>query len=185
MGLDHWLHKKVYIRNWSYKDPELQFKVEVKRGENILDMPDIQQLEINVVDWRKENHIHAWFVEHVQSGNDDCREYYVSQESLTEFVDTCKKILKEVTYTKRSVPVTKMEEGSISTVQEDVEFLSPQSQKVAEELMPTRSGFFFGDTQYSKYYVESLEEAIEKIEFALKRDEDENLDTSYYYGSSW
>jgi hypothetical protein len=42
--------------------------------------------------WRKSNQIHNWFVQNVQDGEDDCEEYYVSREQLTELLDTCKKI---------------------------------------------------------------------------------------------
>lgn len=32
--------------------------------------------------WRKANAIHQWFVDNVQNGEDDCREYIVSKEAL-------------------------------------------------------------------------------------------------------
>ena len=34
--------------------------------------------------WRKANQIHAWFVDNVQQGEDNCGEYYVSHEKLKE-----------------------------------------------------------------------------------------------------
>ena len=37
--------------------------------------------------WRKANHIHQWFVENIQDGNDDCREYYVPRERLKELLE--------------------------------------------------------------------------------------------------
>ncbi len=43
--------------------------------------------------WRKQNAIHQWFVDHVQDGIDDCKEYPVYPEQLVELRDTCKKVL--------------------------------------------------------------------------------------------
>ena len=44
--------------------------------------------------WRKANQIHAWFVEHVQDGIDDC-DYHreVTKEILEELLDTCHEVL--------------------------------------------------------------------------------------------
>jgi hypothetical protein len=44
--------------------------------------------------WRKANAIHGWFVENVQDGTDDCREYEVTTEKLTALVDACKQALE-------------------------------------------------------------------------------------------
>jgi hypothetical protein len=42
--------------------------------------------------WRKANQIHKWFVDNVQKGNDDCKEYYVSEEKIKELYDLCTQI---------------------------------------------------------------------------------------------
>lgn len=51
----------------------------------------------------------------------------------------------------------------------------------AEDLLPTRSGFFFGGTDYEEYYFESLKNTIEKIDqvLALPKEWD------FTYQSSW
>ena len=46
--------------------------------------------EHEVMYWRKANAIHKWFVDNVQGGEDDCREYPVSNDQLIELRDTCK-----------------------------------------------------------------------------------------------
>jgi len=45
--------------------------------------------------------------------------------------------------------------------------------------LPTTSGFFFGNTEYDQWYLNSLESTIEIIK-PLIDDQDE-----YYYSSSW
>ena len=43
--------------------------------------------------WRKANAIHAWFVENVQNGEDNCEEYYVSREQLEELMRLCGEVI--------------------------------------------------------------------------------------------
>ena len=51
----------------------------------------------------------------------------------------------------------------------------------AEELLPTTSGFFFGHTEYDKYYFSDLKETSDVLEKIIKYyPEDE-----YIYQSSW
>ena len=38
--------------------------------------------------------IHKWFVDHVQEGEDDCKQYYVSREQLKELLGTCKLVIE-------------------------------------------------------------------------------------------
>ena len=54
---------------------------------------------------------------------------------------------------------------------------------VAEELLPTTSGCFFGGTNYDQYYVEDIKHTIDVIKNVL---ETTNFDTQMiYYISSW
>lgn len=54
---------------------------------------------------------------------------------------------------------------------------------LAEELLPTTSGFFFGSTDYDQYYFEDLEATVEKITVALDRYS--GIGTQFYYQASW
>ena len=51
---------------------------------------------------------------------------------------------------------------------------------LAETLLPTTSGFFFGSTNYDKWYFEDIEHTIDVINEALSSDAD-----SFEYSSSW
>ena len=50
-------------------------------------------VEVTCAYWRKANQVHAWFVKNIQGGNDNCGEYYVSQDKLKELRDLCQKAL--------------------------------------------------------------------------------------------
>jgi hypothetical protein len=45
--------------------------------------------------WRKANQIHAWFVECIQDGVDNCASYYVGREDLEALLDRCEDVLLE------------------------------------------------------------------------------------------
>lgn len=50
--------------------------------------------------------------------------------------------------------------------------------ELAEKLLPTLKGFFFGDTDYNEYYFKDLENTIEQLK-------DIDADCWYEYTSSW
>ncbi len=56
-----------------------------------------------------------------------------------------------------------------------------QNTELAEELLPTQSGFFFGGTDYDEYYMDDIDNTIEIIE-NLQKEEDLG---DIYYRSSW
>jgi hypothetical protein len=53
---------------------------------------------------------------------------------------------------------------------------------LAEELLPTTSGFFFGSTEYGEYYMQDIEETIKQLEQVLASTAD---DWQFQYQSSW
>ena len=54
------------------------------------------------------------------------------------------------------------------------------NQEKAEELLPVRSGFFFGSTEYDEFYMHNIQNTLEIIDYALKSDYD-----FFVYSSSW
>ena len=50
----------------------------------------------------------------------------------------------------------------------------------AEQLLPSTSGFFFGNTEYDEWYYNDIQNTIEILEKAV-----EDKDGEYYYSSSW
>ena len=101
MGLDQYLvaNKNVGGSEWRGAEENKQFS-EVLEAMNACDMTskaDIPSVNIGVQVgyWRKANQIHGWFVEHVQGGDDDCREYYVDREQLRELLVTCRAVAQD------------------------------------------------------------------------------------------
>ena len=59
-----------------------------------------------------------------------------------------------------------------------------ENKDLAEELLPTQSGFFFGGTEYDEYYFDDLKNTIDIINKIIKLTE-ENNNVDLYYRSSW
>lgn len=90
MGLDMYLSKKTYI-GAMYKHREVTGSVQLLVQQKPLDI-DLKNLEYvseRMAYWRKANQIHNWFVQNVQNGVDDCKEYEVSYEKLMELKMVC------------------------------------------------------------------------------------------------
>ena len=181
MGLDMYLNKKTYVKNWSHMEPEQLHEVIVKKGGKVVKeiQPDrVSSIEEQVAYWRKENHIHAWFVNNVQDGEDDCREYPVSREQLKELVDTCEKVLASLDNSPKKKVKVKVGWQGGKELYEDIDVYV--NTELAEELLPTQAGFFFGGTEYDEWYVKGLENTLNQITPLLSEEEGD-----FYYQASW
>lgn len=163
MGLDQYLIKKTYVHNWSFMSPNELHTITVKKGGK--KRKDIKPERISYIietfaTWRKFNALHNWFVNNVQNGNDDCKEYYVSNEKLEILLSLLKEIIKFKPSKNQKLSV------------EDLDKVNT--------LFPTAAGFFFGGTQYDDYYFYCIEETINILEEIIKEDNGD-----FYYHSSW
>ena len=149
-----YLSKRVYVgANYEHRNVKVNLKITAEGKPIKINPKRIVNIEEQVGYWRKANHIHAWFVQNVQNGEDDCKEYYVEEETLVELLEICRKIKK--------------------------------NHKLAPELLPTQSGFFFGNTNYNEYYFNDIDDTIKIIEGVLAEKEGNNLGGDIYYSSSW
>lgn len=129
-----------------------EFIIETKKGKKLVPFRSIWE-EIGY--WRKANHIHKWFVDHVQDGEDDCEKYEVTKSNLLDLKDVCEEVLS----------LKGKDEGRI------------------KEILPTTSGFFFGGTAYDEYYFSDVEETIKIINNVLETTDFEKELVAYQ--SSW
>lgn len=142
MGLDMYLYKKTYVKNWDFMTDEEKHEIVVKRGGKVVESIKPERIAYIVEQvgyWRKANAIHKWFVDNVQEGEDDCKEYYVDTEKLKELLNECNKVLD-----KEAEP---------------------------EDVLPSESGFFFGSTEYDEWYYNDIEQTKKMIEELLAEEE--------------
>lgn len=176
MGLDMYLSKKHYIGN-KWKEP----KDQVKLGLPFIKDERLSEITEQVGYWRKANQIHKWFVDNVQDGQDDCKEYYVSREKLEELLKVVTEVLGAMTLVEGDVVESYTIGKNLEKIPNTRKGKVVKDTKVAEELLPGSEGFFFGGTEYDEYYVRQLEETKTMLEGLLA--EEDNGD--YYYQSSW
>ena len=100
-----YLHARKHLEkiNWqvlqanvelSYNSPEAVYP----KFNDLLELTQLKDVatdiygatvEVTCAYWRKANQIHNWFVTNIQDGNDNCGEYYVSQDKLKELLIIC------------------------------------------------------------------------------------------------
>lgn len=110
MGLDMYLSARKHLEkiNWkalqdnqdlSYSSPEAVYP----KFNDLMELTQLADVatdiygasvEVTCAYWRKANQIHKWFVDNIQGGNDNCGEYYVSQDKLIELLALCKHALE-------------------------------------------------------------------------------------------
>lgn len=160
MGLDMYLYRDTYVKNWDHTPPERRTEITIRTGGEIRDDINLA-LVSNIVEhvgyWRKANSIHGWFVRNVQDGKDDCQRAYVNREQLAGLLVTCKRIIAD-----------------------------PDPAMIMAELPPT-TGFFFGGTGMEtaediEYILSDLRHTVAILEPIMARADDH---ADYYYQSSW
>lgn len=190
MGLDMYL-ERCDRKAWGYKDLDIEdVKVNnpklYKEVKPFLTMQGKYYHWESIFDevgyWRKANAIHKWFVDNVQNGVDNCEHYEVSKKQLEELLGICKTIKDSVQMEKGWVKNgERFENGMWCPQFEEGERIV--NTEVAEELLPTQSGFFFGGTDYDEWYMQDIEYTVETLTKVLKEtDFDRQMIT---YCSSW
>jgi hypothetical protein len=156
MGLDMYLTKKIYIGS-KYEHRNVEANVDIKVNGNVINInpKKISYILEEAAYWRKANHIHLWFVENVQDGEDDCGDYDVSITRLNELVAICEQVLAK------------------------------KDNAFSEANLPTQAGFFFGDTEYSEYYYEDVADTIKMLNGAMEGIDENDYNISFEYHSSW
>ena len=94
MGLDMYLTAERYF--W-FDEPKPQIP-EIPQGF------EPKTVTVEAAYWRKANQIHAWFVKHVQDGEDECRPHHVSREKLLDLKDTCQLVLADRSKAEELLP---------------------------------------------------------------------------------
>jgi hypothetical protein len=150
MGLDMYLNKRTYVQRWEHNRPEEQYSVEVTKGG--------KPTKIN------SNKV-KYIIEEAGYWRKQNQIHRWFVENIQNGTDDC---------------------GEYYVSKDDLETLLELCEKVkadhslAEELLPSASGFFFGGTDYDEWYYNGIDNTIEILKEAL---EDENGE--YLYSSSW
>lgn len=152
MGLDMYLYKKTYIRQGDFYKPESVNEVIVKTGGEIDKKIDPKKVKYVVEE------AGYW-----RKANQIHR-WFV--ENVQKGTDDC---------------------GSYWVSREQLEELLglckqvKENHSLADDLLPSTSGFFFGGTEYDEWYYNDIESTIKIIEECLS----DELADDFEYSSSW
>lgn len=151
MGLDSYLYKKNYVRQGEWIKPEFRTEVEVKTG---------GEIDKNI----KPERI-RYIVEEVAYWRKANQIHNWFVQNVQNGVDECQN-----SYVSRE----KLEELL------DVCTKVAADNTLAETLLPSASGFFFGGTEYDEWYFKDVTNTIEYLTDILA---DEDADEFEYYAS--
>lgn len=173
MGLDMYLkiRKEEYVSKYSscptlsltYPEDITKFIPQNGEAINGTFASVCRTTEYKVGYWRKANAIHNWFLESCGPRDHD-----------GDVIDDCRPIEVPVEALKELVEICKK-------VLDDHD--------LAEELLPTQSGFFFGPTEYDEYYFDDLEDTVKTITpiiaFLEEKLEKKEFEWDVIYQASW
>ena len=96
MGLDMYLSGYKYL--WRDDDTRKKVKKQLKSSY------DPKYVVLELMYWRKANAIHKWFVDNVQGGKDDCKEYLVSIDDLKQLLSVVNSVLQNRSLAEKLLP---------------------------------------------------------------------------------
>ena len=182
MGLDMYLSKKTYVKQWSHQTPEEKFEVSVTKGGQ--PYGEIQSDRISYVTeslmyWRKANQIHGWFTANTQELTEEVS-YRVNLDDLKNLLETCKQVLDILNNSKMKTVQIRSGWSGGEEIYSDVEVY--ESTDEIMELLPPTQGFFYGSDEIDEWYKQSIEETVEFLEREIPKC-DEYDEFEYY--ASW
>jgi hypothetical protein len=185
MGLDMYLSKKTYVKQWSFKKPEDQFKVSVKKGGvtySNIKPKRVSYITEELMYWRKANQIHGWFINNTEEIVAGIR-YYVTKTDLEVLLETCKKVVEILNKTPK---VTKQVVGGWKDGEEFMVDIEMYDNDVLvgfiKSILPPTDGFFFGSDVIDDYYKENIVDTIKFLEEELPNCEKSD---EFEYYASW
>lgn len=188
MGLDMYLSAEKYVSGYDFEEePE---RAEYRRALDAAGLTGFQcpeapsaTISVTVAYWRKANQIHNWFVQNCGNGKDEGQSFPVERSDLETLRDLCKRLLSELKTEPGKVHngTTFYPDGRKEETFVDGRVIT--NKELAEELLPTRSGFFFGSTDYTEGYLLDLEDTVKQLAAIL--DDPRFAEFDFKYRPSW
>ena len=133
-----------------------------------------------VIYWRKANSIHAFFCDNgslAADGKEDVGYYLVERNAILKLIERIDAITSDK---PKQEQVKYFDLETMTDIVKDVEY--KLSITLAEELLPTRSGFFFGGTDYNYWYYTDLIRTADLLKKELAAVPNQQV---WFYYASW
>jgi hypothetical protein len=204
MGLDMYINRKVH--GYRKDDGTLSPSLEDYKSDEF-GCANSEWVETEVAYWRKANAIHNWFVNNVQDGQDECQESEIDTDTIKRLRELCLYVFKRMKGMVLRVPKKDVEkykefyegkEGfkqritidpdNLDAIEKVTGYHVVSDHSICKEILPTTSGFFFGNTEYGGDYFWSLLKTIRMCDRILKEDKElraKGFYPEYTYMASW
>lgn len=188
MGLDMYLARRQQFGGFSFETQQSRKFKQVRLiptdgdKEQVINLsePAAVVIEVNIAYWRKANAIHRWFIENCTGGEDDLKPVEVDIDDLRALKELCEEVKQ-----KAKTKLIPAKDGS------GEETLVITNASVLAKLLPTQNGFFFGSTEYDKWYLQDIDYTIEQFGKIISEHEKlvasgaKEYSISYEYLASW
>ena len=161
MGLDMYLQRAKEVEQQAFSDAH----------DDILS---------GVIYWRKANSIHAFFCDNgalEADGQEDVGYYLVGRDAILNLIERITAIISDK---PKQEQVKYYDVSKSAEVTETVDY--QLNITLAEELLPTRSGFFFGNTDYNYWYYTDLVRTADLLKKELAAVPNQQV---WFYYASW
>lgn len=147
-----YLYKKTYVKNWDYMSDDQKHEIIVKKGG--VERTDIKSERISTI------------VEQVGYWRkfNALHQWFV--DNIQDKKDDCEEYYVNA--------------NQLKNLLNDL-IIIKDNHSLAEDLLHTQEGFFFGDTDYGDWYFQEIHNTIEFLEELLEEDNKGD----FYYQSSW
>lgn len=96
MGLDMYLTKRTYVKQWEHTPKERKVNITITgEGGKHIKPNRVTEISEELMYWRKANQIHNWIVNNVDDFEDDGRPCILSLDHLTRLRDVCAMVLED------------------------------------------------------------------------------------------
>jgi hypothetical protein len=148
-----------------------------------LDMYLLSNKRGEVMTWRKANHIHGWF-ERKLKGLDNQTQHAIAYDALEDLLMDCIRVKDSLIAGGTQLKDTVIAEGFENNKYYKKVEPRPHFKniKVALELLPPTPGFFFGNYDIDEWYLQHIEETIDKLSTVLSTKE---KGEKFYYHAWW
>lgn len=155
MGLDMYLRREHYVMNWDHNPEEKKFDITVTRGGKPYSI-DPKKI--------------CYITEEVMYWRKFNALHNWMVNHCGDGVDECQRIY-----------VSNDDLVDLYNILKEVSI----NHDKAEELLPTVSGFFFGETEYGDYYFDQVERTIQELRPYIQDIHEGSSSTDFIYQASW
>jgi hypothetical protein len=171
MGLNMYLYKRSYVKNWEHTPEEKRHEVTVKVDGEICSRIKPERIAY----WRKFNALHGWIVANCANGVDECQEIYLSNDSIKNLIEILKEVKEIILKAEKTAKVFEDFTGR------QYEEITYNCEDEINFIFPPCAGFYFGSLEIDNSFLKDVEKSIEVFQNCL----DEEGSGEYIYQASW